>query len=428
MRDKWDSPRDDSTYGAKTIETAIAAAKDVYTPPTTGASKSRTHLGTHPENAASRYSQGVSLPGASSASLPSKDAPGTDALSPTSIADVEETPKYVFSFVPAHEFASVDEPSADMLIGYDADDAAAVAGGTVVNYGAGGAGKTTLTLDLCLHMATGTDWLGLTVPRTVKIAIVENDGPRGRFRRKVRAKLAAWTGDPPGDRLVVLDEPWGRVKLAREDHREAIADYLRTHEVDVLLAGPIVSLGMIGGGTPDEVSAFEAHLFALRALLDRPLAVWLIHHQNVRGQISGAWDRVPDTLVRLVATGNGQTRLVWQKARDSSTLHGITWKLKWTPGSSFEIDDTPDVTEEDIAAGILAAVLANPGASWNKVDKAVKGNATTKREVRDRLVADGQLVNRGKGKTFALYPRDDETVAADDELDRLEGIAEELGL
>jgi hypothetical protein len=185
---------------------------------------------------------------------------------------------------------------------------------------------------------------------------------------------------------------------------------------------------MIGGGTPDEVSAFEAHLLALRALLERPLAVWLIHHQNVRGQISGAWDRVPDTLIRLVAIGNGQARLVWQKARDSSTLHGTSWKLKWTPGSSFEIDETPDVTEEDIAAGILAAVFANPGASWNKVDSTVKGNATTKRQVRDRLIADGQLVNRGKGKAFALHPRDDETLLPADELKRLEGIAEEMGL
>ena len=104
---------------------------------------------------------------------------------------MEETPKYLFSFVTAEEFASVDEPSADMLIGYSDDDAAAVAGGTVVNYGAGGAGKTTLTLDLAVHMATGTNWLGLTVPRPVRILVVENDGPRGRFRRKVRAKLDA---------------------------------------------------------------------------------------------------------------------------------------------------------------------------------------------------------------------------------------------
>jgi putative DNA primase/helicase len=396
-RGKWER----ASYRKRTIEAAIAKTTDVYTPATKGASKSGTHLGTHPENPSSSYSGGVSLPGASSASLRKEDAPGTDALSSPPESNVGET--CTFEFETAAEFAAVDEPSADMLLGYSDDDAAAVAGGTVVMFGAGGAGKTTLSLDVALHMAVGTGWQGLKVARPTRFLIVENDGPRGRFRRKVRAKLADWTGDPPGDRLIVLKTPWGLTSLARWDHREALAAYIREHKVDVLIAGPIVSLGMIGGGTPDEVSAFEAHLAELRALLERPLAVWLIHHQNVRGQISGAWDRVPDTLIRVVAIGHGHTRLVWQKARDSSTLHGTSWKLKWTPGSSFEIDETPDVTEEDIAAGILAAVLANPGASWNKVDPSVKGNATTKRQVRDRLFADGQLVNRGKGKKFELW-------------------------
>ena len=174
----------------------------------------------------------------------------------------------------------------------------------------------------------------------------------------------------------------------------------------MLIAGPIVSLGMIGGGTPDEVAAFEAHLQALRDLLERPLLVILLHHTNQRGQISGAWDRVPDTLMFVVNTGKG-TRLTWQKARDSSTLHAATWKLRWANGMAFELDDTPDVTEDDIEEGILAAVTANPGKSWTVVAKPVKGNAKTKAAVRDRLIAEGRLVNRGKGQAFALWLPDE---------------------
>ncbi len=122
---------------------------------------------------------------------------------------------------------------------------------------------------------------------------------------------------------------------------------------------------------------------------------------------------MPDTLIRVVAAGNGYTRLMWQKARDSSTLTATTWKLKWADGMSFEIDDTPDVTAADIEAGILEFAAANAGTPWNPVDKAVKGNAAMKRDIRDRLIADGQLVNRGKGKAFALWIVDD----LDDELD-----------
>jgi hypothetical protein len=266
--------------------------------------------------------------------------------------------------------------------------------------------RTTLANDISCHLSTGTEWQALKVPKARRVVVAENDGPRGRFRRRIRAKLAAWTGDAPGDNLVFLTEPWGQLKLSREDHRAALAAYLNENQVEVLIAGPIVSLGMIGGGTPDEVAAFEAHLQALRDELERPLLVVLLHHTNQRGQISGAWDRVPDTLMFVVNTGRG-TRLVWQKACDSSTLHAATWKLRWADGMSFELDDTPDVTEDDIEEAILASVLANPGKSWRVVGKPVKGNATVKKAVRDRLIAEGRLVNRGKGQAFALWQPDD---------------------
>jgi hypothetical protein len=316
-------------------------------------------------------------------------------------------------FQPASEFAAEDEPNAEMILGYDEDDAAFVAGGTVVEFGKGGGGKTTLVTDIACHLATGTEWQGLKVPKPRVVAVVENDGPRGRFRRKVRAKLAAWKGDDLGTNLQFLAHPWGQLRLSREEHRAALAKYINENKVDVLIAGPIVALGMVGGGTPDEVVAFEAHLQALRDLLERPLLVILLHHTNQRGQISGAWDRVPDTLLFVVNTGRG-TRLVWQKARDSSTLHAAVWKLKWVEGMAFELDGTPDVTEADIEDGILAAVLANPGTSWTPVAKSVKGNATTKIAVRDWLIAEGRLVNTGKGQAFALWHPDDVEDADED--------------
>jgi hypothetical protein len=163
---------------------------------------------------------------------------------------------------------------------------------------------------------------------------------------------------------------------------------------------------MIGGGTPDEVAAFEAHVQALRDLLDRPLLVILLHHTNQRNQISGAWDRVPDTLIFVVNTGKG-TRVVWQKARDSSTLHAASWKLRWADGMAFEMDDRADVTEDDIEEGILAAALANPGKPWRTIAEPVKGNATAKADVRNRLISEGRLVDRGKGQAFALWHPDD---------------------
>jgi hypothetical protein len=320
----------------------------------------------------------------------------------------------VFSFATAEQFSAVEETSAEVLLGDDETEAAMVAGGIWINFGDGGAGKTTLELDRALHLVTGSPWLGLPVPRKLNVLIVENDGPRGPFRKKIAQKLATWQGPDPEGRLHVLTEPWGHVNIANEDHRQQLAAYICDHEIDMLLAGPIVSLGMVGGGTPEEVAAFEEHVRALRELLDRPLAVSLIHHENVRGQISGAWTRVPDTLVQLTATGNGHTRLFWKKARWSSVLHGAAMKLNWAEGESFKLDETPETTDEEIAEAVVAASRANPGQSWNSY-KAVTGNAERKMQIRDRLIAEGQLVNRGKGRAFALYAADDEALPPDEQ-------------
>jgi hypothetical protein len=128
--------------------------------------------------------------------------------------------------VAAEAFADVVEPGAVPLLG-DEENTLLAADGSCTVYGDGGAGKTTLTLDCTLHLTTGREWLGLKVARPLKVLIVENDGPRGRFRRKVRRKLAGWEGDHPGDRLVVLKSPWGETSLANPQHRQALAEYMR---------------------------------------------------------------------------------------------------------------------------------------------------------------------------------------------------------
>jgi hypothetical protein len=271
-------------YLARTIETAIAATPEGYRQPIP-----------KPETVSEKVEETASPP----AREGSREAtfsrfPDVGKTEGEKVATTAPSALLVeLVFQSAADFAAEDEPNAEMVLGIDDDDAAFVAGGTVVVFGKGGGGKTTLVTDIACHVATGTDWQGLKVPKARRVAVVENDGPRGRFRRKVRAKLAAWKGDDLGDNLRFLSKPWGKLKLSLEDHRVALAAYINENEVDILVAGPIVSLGMIGGGTPDEVAAFEAHLQALRDLLDRPLLVILLHHTNQRGQISGAWDRVP---------------------------------------------------------------------------------------------------------------------------------------
>ena len=175
----------------------------------------------------------------------------------------------------------------------------------------------------------------------------------------------------------------------------------------MLAAAPVQRLGMAGGGTPDEVGAFMVNVELVRAQLGRPVALVLGHHENKAGDVAGAWEGVPDTLGHVQARGNGRTGLVWRKARWASSLHGEAWQLLWRPGESFELEETPELTDEDVAEAILTAVREYPGASARDLEAAVPVRAERVRAVRDGLVEGGKLVNRGRGNRHAFYAADD---------------------
>jgi hypothetical protein len=127
------------------------------------------------------------------------------------------------------------------------------------------------------------------------------------------------------------------------------------------------------------------------------VSIVVLHHENRAGQISGAWEGVPDLLVHVQAQGNGRTRLHWQKARWSSSLHGTTSVLAWGDGESFELQERPELDDDTLAGLILEHVRRNPGTGWTKVEEATPGrNRQDRMAVRDRLLASGLLVNVAK--------------------------------
>jgi hypothetical protein len=391
MRDKWER----ADYRERTIAAAIDGTTEVYEPRPPGASQVRpagdAPTGFDPDD------DGV---GAGASLRPSirRDA-GRDA--PTT-GTGQTMPEPQLHVIEASSFSSVDEASAEPLLG-DRDGTVLAAGGTLAFYGDGGAGKTTLELDQAFHLSAGVDWLGLSVPHPCVVLLIENEGPRGKFREKLRAKFAAWDGPPLDRRLHVLERPWSLFTFRNDQHRAELVEVVRELEVDVLIAGPGSRLGLQGGGTPEEIKTFVNLLELVRAELDRPLAFELVLHENKAGEVSGAWEGATDTLVHVQPRGNGQTAIVWRKARWHSSLHGKAWKLKWLDGERFELDDTPDTTDEAIADQLLALVRESPGGSWNDYDPLLKGKARTKRRVRDELLADGRLVNAGTPKAMKLY-------------------------
>jgi hypothetical protein len=104
-----------------------------------------------------------------------------------------------------------------------------------------------------------------------------------------------------------------------------------------------------------------------------------------------------------MARGNGHTAITWEKVRWHSQLHGKTWKLDWRDGERFELDDTPETTDEAIADQLLGLVREAPGGSWNEYDPLVTGKSKRKRIVREQLLEEGRLVNTGTAKAMRLF-------------------------
>jgi AAA domain len=308
----------------------------------------------------------------------------------------------VAQIVSVEEFVAIEEPGAGAILGTE-DNAVMPPSGDVMLYGDGGVGKTTLAADLGFHLAAGDDWLGIPVARPVRVLMIENEGPRPLFRRKLDRKLRAWTGSPVEDRLLILEEPWGRFTFDSEPWRELLARTARGREVDVVITGPLTAAGMEAAGTLQEVRAFLDLVDEVRALAGRRFANLLIHHENRGGQVSGAWEGAGDTLLHLQQHGRGQLRLYVQKARWSSEHHATSRHLVWADGEGFTVEEKPELDDEAIAEKIVAAVTAEPGVRWTRVEEQTPGMAKERRRaVRDGLLRAGKIVNLAKDETGEL--------------------------
>jgi AAA domain len=309
----------------------------------------------------------------------------------------------VSDIVTAPAFAAIEEPGAEALVG-DPDAPLVPQDGGVVVYGDGGAGKTTLVVDLAFHLAAGLDWLGIPVGRKLRVLIIENEGPRAHFRTKLRRKLDAWQGPPIDDRILVWEDPWATFTFANEDWRVELSEEIYKRKIDVVIIGPVTASGMLEAGTLQEVREFYGLVREVQCaqisiegggLSERQLVTFvLVHHENKAGQVSGAWEGVCDTLLHVQAQGHGRTRLHIQKARWASDWHKQTLNLTWADGDSFVVDDQAELDDDTLAEQILAAISQNPGISWTKVEQATRGvGKERRRAVRDGLFTADRILN-----------------------------------
>jgi ribosomal protein L29 len=290
--------------------------------------------------------------------------------------------------LPASDFLRVEYPAAEVLLGSSETIIYLARGGFLLMYGDGGSGKSTLTLDAIAHLATGRDWLEIPVPRPSHVLLIENEGAAQLFQTKLRDKAAQWDADPAWlENVEVYAEPWGSFTFANPHAREALQRICEEQRVDLIVANPLFGVGGPGSGRPDETSAFIDWLKELGLGLGGP-AIWLLHHENKLGQVSGDWNRQPDTLVLLARDGDQErTKLEWAKTRWANRPPEgwrKKWLLEWTvehKGYRLLNVDLRAVSDEQLQERLDAFLREQPRASTNAVLQRVEGNDSRLREL-----------------------------------------------
>lgn len=247
-------------------------------------------------------------------------------------------------FMDAYEFVQQQEESPEPYWGTE-DHKLLTEGCLALLAGRPGSGKTTFVLDLACHLAAGLPYPPADpknerapepypVPRPLRIALIENEGPRELFRDKLRAKLNIFGHDirDRGGYLGVQVWRWGGFSFADDEAFERASRELEALDIDLVIGDPLMSLGTEGVGSPRDTTDFVARLKALglgthRAfLLLHHFRERVEHHEDELRKLSGAWGGHLDTLIALAATGSpDQARLAfaklrWAKAENPSPL------------------------------------------------------------------------------------------------------------
>ena len=237
-------------------------------------------------------------------------------------------------FLTAQEFIDAAEEQLPPLWGTD-DICVIPRGGLCILAGRPGAGKTTFVLDLACHLAAGipyppADPENVRAPQPwavetpLRVAIIENEGPREMFRAKLAEKLAKFP-HPLGENggcLMIQSWRWGSFSFADLDAHTAARDELDYHAIDLVIGDPLSTLGPAGVGSPAETRDFVATLRPLKLGISRSFL--FLHHfrerverqQDELARVSGAWGGHLDTLLTLSAVRKAdQVRLAYPKLR-----------------------------------------------------------------------------------------------------------------
>jgi putative DNA primase/helicase len=368
-REKWD--RDN--YGEKTIANVLGG--DVYTPATKRPELSRGSDSPDSPTGSLGTGGGNGVGESALYDSPTPDAPvpvgaerrGSESDSDSdSDSDSPDSPP-VFA-LPVHEFIAREREHREPLLASE-DGRAVVGARSLALVGSlGGQGKTTLSIDVFLHMAAGVDYPPWRVPRPVPILMIENEGPEELFAEKLKARLEHFPHELKA-RLDVCTFDWGGFSLADDEHRLRLTAEIADKGYELVFGDPLDALGIEGVGSPEDTRKFLALM--KQTGLNKTVAWWLNTHprkeetKDALNEISGAWGGKPDSVFLLRMLEDDRTQLRQPKLRWARRGKGPTLLLAFDADpEAFSYLGEQSEEERDYLADVIALLK---DAKWRTV-------------------------------------------------------------
>jgi hypothetical protein len=304
----------------------------------------------------------------------------------------------------AEEFVALERAETKPLIG-EPRRALMARYGLGFMVGRGGHGKTSLALDLVLHLASGIPWLGFEVPQPLSILLIENEGPEHEFAEKLAIKLKTWEPELKGE-IRVLTLNWGAFTLGDEQQLERLIADSDEHGYDLIVGDPLGSLGMAGAGSPEETRSFLRLL--KKAGLWTKVAFLLLHHPHKReaidpiDELSGDWGGHPDAIFGVKMEPGDRTKLSFHKLRHWQRGKRAAMMLAFDPDNErFTFVADVEEVERDYATELEQLLTEHEQTWWTRRELAEKnsgGIGASRDKVGEALEQRPDLFEKQEGK------------------------------
>jgi hypothetical protein len=159
---------------------------------------------------------------------------------------------------------------------------------TTVTAAASGVGKSTLSIEEAVSLASGVDFLGFGINRQKKVAIINNEETRDELERRIEATCVRFEVPFPSiAETLYLHSGVDAEKfvVARRGPNESVivqvrahqlAKFLREAEIDLLVIDPFVQVHTVSENLNEEI---EQVMMALRDIsVSANCALHLVHH------------------------------------------------------------------------------------------------------------------------------------------------------